>query len=544
MKKILALMLTMLMLMSLLSACGGGDKGAAEEPAAAVEEQPAETEEAVVPVAENETAQTVSGVSDETLYVVAREEPDHLCALYGTNSETGGILSLAMYDYLLYLNNETGEFEKSAATDYEWIDDTHIRVTLRDDIVAYDGSILTADDVMYSLNLGLSGNNVTSYIMVDPDECYVEDDFTFVIGTTEAYPTMENLMSTSGFLPLVDESSVEAVGGWDVAYREAKISTGRYFLDEWVDGEYIRLVRNDDHWDQDNLPYYKYIEVSFVSDAATRAMSLQSGEANVAMSLTAAQDEALGSESVMWYGFGDASKCIWMNCSTGALADERVREAIFWLIDDDAIIALCTNGVATPTETQFSTKSFYYADPPAGYERKVDVEKAMSLLADAGYADGVTIKSFGLQSDQATLELIQSMLSAANITLEIELVEAAAGFSKMGSGDYELYLGASYGFDPVRVMNRVDGRIEPAQAGGGAVYNNDELNALIDVARASTDDAERMQAYADVQHFIIDKTLCIGLYMDCVRFGVNQDIGGAVYDGNGYLYLANLRPVE
>lgn len=93
-------------------------------------------------------------------------------------------------------------------------------------------------------------------------------------------------------------------------------------------------------------------------------------------------------------------------------------------------------------------------------------------------------------------------------------------------------------------MNRVDGRIEPAQAGGGAVYNNDELNALIDVARASTDDAERMQAYADVQHFIIDKTLCIGLYMDCVRFGVNQDIGGAVYDGNGYLYLANLRPVE
>lgn len=541
MKKILALILSMLMLMSVLSACGGTEP---ETPATEEKTTAEKTEEVVVPVAENETADTVNGVSDETLYIVAREEPDHLCALYGTNSETGGILSLAMYDYLLYLNNESGEFEKSAATDYEWIDDTHVRVTLRDDIVAYDGTTLTANDVMYSLNLGLSGNNVTSYIMVDPDECYVEDDYTFVIGTTEAYPTMENLMSTSGFLPLVDESSVEAVGGWEVAYREAKISTGRYFLDEWVDGEYIRLVRNDNHWDQENLPYYKYIEVSFVSDAATRAMKLQSGEANVAMSLTAAQDEALGAESVMWYGFGDASKCIWMNCSAGPLADERVREAIFWLIDDEAIIALCTNGIATPTETQFSTKSFYYAEPPAGYERKVDVDKAVSLLNEAGYGDGVTIKSFGLQSDQATLELIQSMLSAANITLEIELVEPAAGFSKMGSGDYELYLGASYGFDPVRVMNRVDGRIEPAQAGGGAVYNNDELNERIDVARASTDDEERMQAYADVQHFIIDKTLCIGLYMDCVRFGVNNDIGGAVYDGNGYLYLANLRPVE
>lgn len=539
MKKILALILAMLMLMSVLSACGGTET---EEPAAA-EAPAAETaEEAVVPVAENETAETVTGVSDETLYVVAREEPDHLCALYGTNSETGGILSLAMYDYLLYLNNETGEFEKSVATDYEWIDDTHIRIKIRDDVVAYDGTTITANDIMYGLELGLAGNNVTSYIMVDPDECYVEDDYTLVLGTTEAYPTIENLMSTSGFLPIIDESSVEAVGGWDVAYRQAKISTGKYFLDEWVDGEYIRLVRNDDHWDQENLPYYKYIEVSFVSDAATRAMALQSGEADVAMSLTAAQDEALGSDSVMWYGFGDASKCIWMNCSEGPLADERVREAIFWLIDNDAIIALCTNGVATPTETQFSTKSFYYAEPPAGYERKVDVEKAISLLEEAGYGDGVTIKSFGLQSDQATLELIQSMLSAANISLEIELVEPAAGFSKMGSGDYELYLGASYGFDPVRVMNRVDGRIAPAQAGGGAVYNSDELNALIDIARASTDDAERMQAYADVQHFIIDKTLCIGLYMDCVRFGVNNDIGGAVYDGNGYLYLTGLRP--
>ena len=490
------------------------------------------------------TTALAADVSDETLRVIAREEPDHLCALYATNSETGGILALAMYDYLIYLNNEIGEFELSAASDYYWQDETHMHVTLRDDIVAYDGTILTADDVMYSLQLGLSGNNVTSYIMIDPDECYVEDEFNFVLGTTEPYPTLENLMSTCGFLPLVDESSVEAVGGWDVAYREAKISTGKYFLDEWVDGEYIRLVRNDDHWDQDNLPYYKYIEVTFVGDAATRAMALQSGEVDIAMSLTSAQDDALGSDATTWYGFGDASKCLWMNCSEGPLSDERVREAIFWLIDDDAVIALCTNGVATPTETQFSTLSFYYADPPEGYDRHVDVEKAQALLEEAGYGDGVTISAFGLQSDQASLELLQAMLSAANISMEIELVEPAAGFSKMGSGDYELYLGASYGFDPVRVMNRVDGRIAPAQAGGGAVYNNDELNAIIDVARSSTDEAERLQAYADVQHFIIDHTLCIGLYMDCVRYGVSNGLQNSIYDGNGYLYLTSVVPAE
>lgn len=543
MKKLIALFMALAMVFA-LCACGEPAAEQAEAPApeeVVAEEAPAVSEEDFK--AENEIAEVTTGISDETLYVVGREEPDHLCALYGTNTETGGILALAMYDYLLYLNNETGEFEKSVATDYEWIDSTHLRVSIRDDVVAYDGTILTANDVMYSLQLGLSGNNVTSYIMIDPEECSVEDDFTIILGTTEPYPTLENLMSTCGFLPLVDESSVEAVGGWDVAYREAKISTGKYFLDEWVDGEYMTFVRNDNYWDQDALPYYKYIHVTFVGDAATRAMALQSGEADIAMSLTSAQDEALGGDASMWYGFGDASKVLWMNCSEGPLADERVREAIFWLLDNDALIAVCTNGVASPTQTQFSTKSFYYAEPPAGYERKVDVEKAKELLSEAGYGDGVTLGAFGLQADQAALELIQSMLAQGGITMEIELVEPSAGFTKMGSGDYELYLGASYGFDPVRVMNRVDGRIAPAQAGGGAVYNSDELNAIIDIARSSTDDAERMQAYADVQNYIIEHTLCIGCYMDCVRYGVNNNLGGAVYDGNGYIYLANIAPV-
>lgn len=532
MKKRYSLYAFVLAMVMLLSACGDGSTET-DQPSDPDNQQPSETV----------SAEAVIGTSDETLVVLLDAEPTHLMSTYTMFNRAGAHVAFTIYDTLIYYDYDTGEYLPAVAESWEWIDDTHLQFNLRQDVVAADGTPFTADDVMYTCELGVSGGSQSYWNMIDLNECEVVDEYTFIMGTNQVYPTLEMLASVHGMDCLVSRSAVEAVGGEEAARHNAKIGTGQYTFVEWVDGSHITVERNENYWGE--LGYYKYIEFRFVSDAAARAMAVQSGEADVALSLSLSETVSLQSDAnvSILKSYGDASKTLWMNCSDGPLADERVREAIRLLIDRDAFIAICTGGDGMPTYTNFSPKGIYYKDPPEGYSTERDVERARQLLEEAGYGDGLTLNIFDNSTGRTFCELLQSQLAEGGIDLEIEIVEVAAGMSRMNSGEYELYSGAAYGYDPVRLLNRVDGRISTEVAGGGAQYNNDELNAIIDIARYDSDPDVRMQAYHDVQDFILEHTVCIGIFMDVTYNACRSDLTGATYTSDGYLFVNSLRPV-
>ena len=67
---------------------------------------------------------------------------------------------------------------------------------------------------------------------------------------------------------------------------------------EWVDGDHLTLERNEDYWDKDNMPYYKQIVYSFISDMPARASALESGTVDVAYNLASSQIDELKSASI------------------------------------------------------------------------------------------------------------------------------------------------------------------------------------------------------------------------------------------------------
>ena len=75
------------------------------------------------------------------------------------------------------------------------------------------------------------------------------------------------------------------------------LGTGKYVFSEWVEGQYIKLVRNEDYWNQDELPYYQEVMLTFISDNTSRAMAVQSGDADVALNLGTTQVEGLEADS-------------------------------------------------------------------------------------------------------------------------------------------------------------------------------------------------------------------------------------------------------
>lgn len=544
MKKVTALILAMLMVLTLLTSCGSqstgsqsggtqsGDQSDASSAASSNQEEQAPVE-------------AVSGVSDETLVVAGENEFSALLPQYAeTNPNSRG--NNLLWDTLVHYDSETGEISPGVATEWEWIDDTHIRFTLREGITFSDGSPLTAEDVLYSFeqgkNYNLSGYYTT---FADTDNFVIENDYSIVFALYTPYPQLLDILGCTHYA-IICKSAIEAAGGMENATR-TPVSSGKYFLVEWVDGQYCKFERNDDYWDQDNLPYYKYIVYNFMDDAASRLMALQSGEAQALISNTVAQLSTMDADDSITYVIEQQNnlQAVWFNCTESeAMQDERVREAICLALDAAGFNAVAFGGYAEETDACFPKSSPLYASPENGY-REVNLERAKELLSEAGYPNGQGLQLSLLcsTSDPSSTEVLQAQLEQLGIDATVDQYEQATYLTMLRNGEYDINVGMADSWDPSAILNRLDGRVSAATAQGGARYQDEELYELIDAAKTELDETARKEIYAEIQQFANDHFICYPL-SNYVRIdSYSSELTGLTYDLRGWPDLSTLRPV-
>lgn len=239
-----------------------------------------------------DTASTTNATaSDEELTVALMGEPSTLFALGGTLVESGLVIENAMGGRLLDFDASTGEISPSLADTYELVDDTHARFHLRDGACYSDGTPVTAEDVLYSFNVAKENAvSFTSYF--DMANSSAEDDQTVIIAFTEYVPGWEQLFANPA-ATITSEANVNAVGGVDNAGHNPPIGCGRYVFKEWSSGQYILIERNENYWDDSYTGYYKTIRFTFIPDAASRVLALQSGDVDVAQRISMSDYMAL-----------------------------------------------------------------------------------------------------------------------------------------------------------------------------------------------------------------------------------------------------------
>ena len=139
------------------------------------------------------------------------------------------------------------------------------------------------------------------------------------------------------YVPLVDESAVEAAGGWDACARSPICTTGPYVFDEWVDGEYIRLVKNEDYWGEPG--YYDEIIFSWVSDSTSRTMAVAAGDGDFAVDINSTDYNSLDSygNCVGYVVPASGTYCLFLNTENEYLSNEQVREAIKLAMNAEAM---------------------------------------------------------------------------------------------------------------------------------------------------------------------------------------------------------------
>ena len=546
MKKALASILAASMALS-LAACGGsGSSSSAASPA----QSTASTAEAV-----DLNQEAVEGISDDAVLRVAIDgEPDSLFAAYQQNKADNRVNS-SMFNYLVEWDDEAKEAKPSVATEWEWIDDTHIRFTLRDDVKFTNGETLVAEDVAESLAYSCQ-YHATYTQMFDPDNFVVEDDTHVVLALSKPYGNLLDILGCD-YYTIFDwsawQADVDSLGADDALAKWIRdpVGSGPYKLVEWVDGDHLTLERNEDYWDKDNMPYYKQIVYSFIADMPARASALKAGTVDVAYNLASSQIDELKSATIGLtvnpYNQNVVMPLTFNMHKNPALADENVRKAIMYCIDKAALADAYGNGYEISGKSSLvAENSPYYAEVET-WSQDLDTAKAAidEAISENGWtSDDLTFTTWSISgSDTSQIELLQYYLSTIGITLNIESADfATVLFEHLFVGDTSITIAENDTWDVTRMLNMLDSRIETSYDSYTGEYE-DELHDLIDAAWAADED-DRYEAYKAVQQFAADHYMTTALNSCLYTDAWSNTITGMKYDAHSWPNVWAMRPVK
>jgi peptide/nickel transport system substrate-binding protein len=416
-------------------------------------------------------------------------------------------------------------FEPVLATDWYSNDDgTRITFELREGVRWHDGEPFTCDDVAFTamemwkeiLNYGSTlQQNLEAVECPDPHEAV------FVYSAPMPLNLLLRAMPDLGH-----PAPKHLFDGTDLRrnpVNTAPVGTGPFKFVEYERGQYVLAERNDDYWRGDEYPYLDRIVWRFINDRAAAAAALESEQVHLSgfngvslADIERFQEDPRFDVGSKGYEGNYAHSTLEMNHRNPALADLRVRQAIYHALDIDFAIETIFRGYAKPGRGPIpSTGGPNYTDDVPTYP--YDPERARELLDEAGYTpdeDGVRLRFKHRPAPWGEYTVYWGDYIAQalkQVGIEVELVaNDAPGFLNGVYRDHD--------FDTANGWHQF--RNDPAVSttvwlrSGTPVgtpwsnqfgYQSDELDALIDAAAQELDPEKRAALYHDVQRLVMEE---------------------------------------
>lgn len=488
----LALFLMLCMALSFLTACGGGGEGGGD----------AETRDILV-----------YGLN---------QEPAKLDPQYDSLLVTS-LVNKQIYDTLLRKDDTTGELVPWLATEWEWVDDTTLSLTLRDDVYFHNGERFTAEDVVYTINRCVNGSATASlFRSFDAENTKALDEKHVEIKMLEPFGATLNVLANVK-ASIVCKSYCESVD--ESAIGREPVGTGPFCFVDWVDGDSITLTRNDSYWN--HKPAYKDLKLRVLSDATARAIELETGGVDIIDTMNTADIERFGTDENIQLHLMESTKLNYLvfNEDIEAFRNEKVRLAIAHAIDMPNVAEVAFGAAGTLAKSSMATSIFGYKEEGV---YTYDVELAKQLMSEAGYADGFsyTMVVANMSSNVRTAEAVQSYLKEINITVNIETYDAATWMSmcRDGSADSSLYSLTVDTCDPNHnYMNLYE------DSGSITIRTKDEtVNELLNKGRGELDETKRKEIYAQIQDYIFEHAIEIPVVQPVINYATQPYVKGFV----------------
>lgn len=441
-----------------------------------------------------------------------------------------------MFDTLLTMD-ENNEPAPCLAESYKQIDDRTWEFKLRDDVKFHDGEPMTAEDVVFSINRARNSNYV-SYVVDAISEVKADGDYAVTIKTKEPYsPLLSNL--TVPFTAIVPKHVVEKD---EDAFQKHPIGTGAYKFVEWKQGEYTKLEANEDYFQ--GAPKTKNLEMRVVPEASQRVIAIETGEADLAYSVSANDSSRVEKDDnlQLFKGASQSVAYLTINSQNDKFADKKVRQAIRYAIDQQAIVDTLLYGAGEVANSIIPPNAFGFSDKVVAYD--YNLEKAKKLMKESKYPNGFDC-TLSVTDDSVKNEIcqvIQSQLKEIGINCSIQTKEFGSWIDELGTGSHEISFSAwvcvtgdaDYTYYSLLHSTQV------GYPGNDAFLKNKDVDKLVVEGRSSADPEKRQEDYDQLEVLLGDICPYAPLYYDSQNVGATNKVKGFTVDPNGYHRLRNV----
>ena len=492
----------------------------------------------------------VTGSSAETLRW-ARSGDSLTLDPHAQNEGPTHTLAHQIYEPLLHRDME-GRITPALATDWRALpENPNIwRFSLRREVVFHDGASFTADDVIYSFQRAMMPTSAMKELLTSIKMLSKVDDYTVDIETHGPNPLLVNNL-TNLFIMDSDWTEANNAGApQDVAAGEATFAsqntngTGAYMLVSRVPDQKTVLKAHPRYWGRGQFPLaISEIIYTPIQSSATRVAALLSGEVDFIQDVPVQDLARVDSQNGLKIVKAAQNRTIFFGMNSGLddlrsdnveghnpFADLRVRRAMNIAIDRNAIQQVVMRGQSSPTNVIMPPFVNGWTEE-LDQIPKVDLDASRALMAEAGYADGFSVRldcpNDRYINDEAICQALVGMLGKIGIRVNLDAKPKAQHFPLIQNKTTDFYM-LGWGvptFDSHYIFNfLVHGTIENRGSWNNTGYDNSEVNQMIVALESETDLDRRNAVIAEIWSQVQDDQLYLAIHNQVLNWGMKSTI--------------------
>ncbi len=443
--------------------------------------------------------------------VAVLSSPNSLDPRVGSD-ETSQRIHTLIYDYLLALDDQL-RVVGGLASSWEQTDPVTYVIHLRQGVRFHDGHELTAADVVYTFRSFIDPSFVSprkgAYRSLDRVDAI--DPYTVRFVLKEPFGSFPiNLV-----MPVVPN-------GAGPELRDHPIGTGPYKFVSFAVDDNVTLTAFPEYFR--GAPANDGVVLKVVPDEIMRALELRKGTVDMVVNdLSPDVVHQLAEEKSVTIAEspGTDYAYVGINMRDSILKDRRVRHALGYAIDRQAIVDYLRRGLARPAVGILPPASWAFDE--GVFQFTHDPARARALLDEAGYRDPdgdgpeprlrLSLKVSTNEFIRLQAAVIQQDLKQVGIDLDVRSYEFATLYADVLKGNFQLFTLQWVGVSDPDMLRRVfHSKQMPPNGFNRGYYENPEVDRLIDAAMAASTDEERRRLYGEAQRLLAEDAPYISLW--------------------------------
>ncbi|MFC6954212.1 ABC transporter substrate-binding protein [Halorubellus litoreus] len=432
------------------------------------------------------------------------------------------LLGEAMYDRLTRVN-QSFEVEPNLAKDWEANDDYTVwTFNLREDAAFnnMDGQTMTAADVKASYDFLKSDSfSGSASSLSGVESLSAVDETTVEVELTEPDLNFtKRIAETGGAFFIVPK---DVLDDDPAKLEDTDYGTGPLQLESWNQKNDITFSANDDYHiegvDGEPLPYFDELKWNILSDNIQRANSLSDGSIDAVSRTSPNVAGRVSDNATLVKQTSGLQYPIVLNTTVEPLDNPKVRKAIKYALDREQILkAVSPEGVLGHHSGVTPVHTYYNDDLAVGdtFGTTANVEKAKELLSEAGYGDGLEMKTFhyddGVPSKEVIAQLFQQQMKQVGIEFEINRLTEETWLSDYWNTDGVWYI-TNYS---TRVLGSTVPQLALRSEGpwNEANWSNDAFDEAFAKATSATSEEEKAEAMKEMQRINHEEGAWVGTF--------------------------------